>query len=100
MSNHTPGPWFYHKQGDANFYAITHHKEKRNEVNWLLSLQHNGEQGIKEQTANMMLISKAPNMYKLLVNIAGYNDIVKEQFRISESLVDEINRLIKEIDNE
>lgn len=28
-TKHTPGPWHYHEQGDANFYAITHHHERR-----------------------------------------------------------------------
>ena len=62
MSNHTPGPWYFHEQGSACFYAITHFKEKRNSVDWLLSLQHNGEQLLEEERANMRLIAAAPDL--------------------------------------
>ena len=62
MSNHTPGPWYFHEQGSACFYAITHFKEKLNSVDWLLSLQHNGEQLLEEERANMCLIAAAPEL--------------------------------------
>ena len=66
MSNHTPGPWYFHEQGSACFYAITHFKEKRNSVDWLLSLQHNGEQLLEEERANMRLIAAAPELLEAL----------------------------------
>jgi len=59
---HTPGPWFYREQGEANSYAITHYKERRKAVDWLLALQHNGEQLDEEQRANMQLICAAPEL--------------------------------------
>ena len=70
MSKYTPGPWKFHEQGDANFYAIIPFKDRRKYVDWLLSLQHNGEQLDFEQKANMLLIAAAPDLlealYKLL----------------------------------
>ena len=66
MRLHTPGPWEFHEQGDANFYAITHFKDRRKSVDWLLSLQHNGEQLDFEQKANMLLIAAAPDLLEAL----------------------------------
>ena len=66
MRLHTPGPWEFHEQGDANFYAITHFKDRRKSVDWLLSLQHNGEQLDFEQKANMLLIAAAPDLLDAL----------------------------------
>ena len=79
MSNHAPGPWYFHEQGSACFYAITHFKEKHNSVDWLLSLQHNGEQLLEEERANMRLIAAAPELLHELQKAhrtlckAGYN---------------------------
>ena len=66
MRLHTPGPWEFHEQGYANFYAITHFKEWCKSVDWLLSLQHNGEQLDFEQKANMLLIAAAPDLLEAL----------------------------------
>ncbi len=101
MSNiHTPGPWHFHEQGDANFYAITHFKEKRKEVDWLLVVQHNGEDLVERQRANMRLITAAPEMLKALQGVISHNNALIEEYQISPSLIYKVEQAIKKSTDE
>src|SRR5690606_38510263 len=53
-SQHTPGPWTLHEDGDANHYSIIA------DGKWLISFLHNGEKWDAEQSANAKLIAAAP----------------------------------------
>lgn len=61
MSEHTPGPWKPHQQGDANFYAILH------ENKWLASIQFNGELMEAKQMANLNVMAAAPELLETLI---------------------------------
>lgn len=56
MSEHTPGPWRYHADGDANHYCILAGER------WLISFLHNGEQLTPVQESNIHLMVAAPEM--------------------------------------
>ena len=71
-SKYTPGPWHYHEQGEANSYAITHFKERRKSVDWMIALLHNGEAMTEEQRANMQLIAAAPELLDALENLLDW----------------------------
>ncbi len=77
MSKHTPGPWNWHRQGDANeFYLLA------NEKRWVISFRQNGEAWSAEQEANANVIAAATELLHMLytalpfvedaVNDAGY----------------------------
>lgn len=77
MSAHTPGPWKFHEQGDANDYCLLTH-----ENNWVISFRQNGEMRNAEQRANAQLIAAAPDLLAALQSmemaLTGYthqNDI-------------------------
>lgn len=87
MSKYTPGPWKFHEQGDANFYAIIHFKDRRKYVDWLLALRHNGEQLDFEQKANMLLIAAAPDLLEALDKLlaATVNEDLKYGITLTEA---------------
>lgn len=60
MSKHTPGPWVFLEQGDANAYAILTHNNR-----WVIAFSQNGELWTDEQHANTRLIAAAPEMYDI-----------------------------------
>lgn len=56
MPEHTPTPWSFHEQGDANqYYILAPHGR------WVLGLLHNGEPLRAEQLANLRRIVAAVN---------------------------------------
>jgi hypothetical protein len=58
---HTPGPWEWHAQGDANEYVLL-----TNEKRWVIAFRQNGELLLPEQEANARLIEAAPVMLEAL----------------------------------
>ncbi len=56
-TQHTPGPWSYHANGDANHYCILREGKR-----WVVSFLQNGEIWTPEQEANARLIAAAPDM--------------------------------------
>jgi hypothetical protein len=61
---HTPGPWTYHADGEANHYTLM-----RSDGGWLISFLHNGEQWTLTQEANARLMAAAPEMLEALKNL-------------------------------
>lgn len=63
MSNvkHTPGPWKFHAQGDANDYCLL-----TNEKRWVIGFLQNGEIFVGEQLANARLVAAAPELLDAL----------------------------------
>lgn len=60
-TKHTPGPWYFHEQGDANNYCLM-----RNDKRWVIAFQQNGEIWKEEQLANATLIATAPELLEAL----------------------------------
>lgn len=60
---HTPGPWTFHEDGDANHYCLLIDNGKR----WLVSFLQNGELWTNEQRANARLIAQAPALSGVLI---------------------------------
>lgn len=58
---HTPGPWAYVENGDANCYQV-----RDGSGRWLLALLHNGEELTEQQRANLLLIAAAPELLEAL----------------------------------
>ena len=61
---HTPGPWLVHEDGEANFFTVMDSKG-----NWLLRIQHNGEQLLEKQRANLHLIAAMPELLEALIDV-------------------------------
>lgn len=58
---HTPGPWKFHEQGDANQYCLL-----TNDKRWVIAFSQNGELHTPEQIANAKLIAAAPDLLEAL----------------------------------
>lgn len=61
---HTPTPWTYREDGDANHFAILTGDEKQ----WVISFLHNGEAMPVQQKANAAFIVRAVNSHAALVD--------------------------------
>lgn len=93
----TPGPWKSHAQGEANEYALLTHGGR-----WVISFQQNGEILTEQQLANARLISKAPDMYRLLriCEVELMPDVDAEGNPIgNRDLWERIRALLKEVDD-
>ena len=98
MSNkHTPGPWRFHANGDANDYTILGPDDR-----WVIGFIQNGEIWKEEQLANAKLIAACPTMLKELQHIVerintvavdAIGDKVSSAFCIA--LKDRANEIIK-----
>lgn len=66
ISKHTEGNWMFKPSGDANFYFLQVESKTNT---WLMNIQQNGELSDEEQIANVNLITTAPDMLKLLIEI-------------------------------
>lgn len=64
--NHTPGPWNWHAQGDANDYCLL-----TNGARWVISFRQNGEFLVGEELANAQLIASSPELLSALQAVAG-----------------------------
>ena len=64
---HTPGPWKFHANGDANDYSILGPNN-----NWVIAFIQNGEIWTEQQLANAKLIAAAPDMLEALVKWINY----------------------------
>lgn len=58
---HTPGPWTFRAQGEANEYCLM-----TADGRWLLAFLHNGEEWTAKQVANARLIAAAPDLLAAL----------------------------------
>ena len=56
-TKHTPGPWKWHEQGDANEFCVL-----ANDDRWVISFRQNGEFLLGEERANARLIAAAPKL--------------------------------------
>jgi hypothetical protein len=57
-TQHTPGPWQFKSQGEANLFAIIN----PNNGKWIASFWQNGEMWTHEQEANAKLMATAPEL--------------------------------------
>jgi hypothetical protein len=69
MSNHTPGPWIYKAQGDAQEFCLLRERED-GKLDWLVAFRNNGQHWSEHQEANAKLIAAAPDMIKALKKIS------------------------------
>jgi hypothetical protein len=96
MSNkHTPGPWHFHQNGDANDFTFL-----ADETRWVMRLIFNGELYLDEEIATAKLIAAAPDMLKALQGVISHNNGLKEQYQISPSLIDQVEQAIKKATDE
>jgi hypothetical protein len=65
-NKHTPGPWNWHAQGDANDYCLL-----TSGARWIISFRQNGEKLYGEQLANAQLIAAAPDLLAALENVTA-----------------------------
>lgn len=61
-TKHTPGPWKFHEQGEANQFCLL----TTNDNHWVIGLIQNGELWTDEQKANARLIAAAPELLETL----------------------------------
>jgi hypothetical protein len=54
---HTPGPWVWREQGEANNWCIITNSQR-----WVIGFAQNGELATLEQKANARLIAAAPDL--------------------------------------
>jgi hypothetical protein len=92
MGKHTQGPWNLKPDGEANFFTIADSKQ-----NWLMRIQHNGEQSLQEQTTNANLIAAAPELLEALKEVISivkiHSEGTKNNFAWAE--LDYANEIIK-----
>jgi hypothetical protein len=60
----TPGPFGLIEDGEANRFHIM-----RPSGNWLMAVQHNGEQLVREQRINMRAMAAAPRLVDALAEL-------------------------------
>lgn len=65
-AQHTPGPWLVREDGESNFFGVMCNG------NWLLRIQHNGEQTVEKQKANIQLVVTAPELLAALQEILPF----------------------------
>jgi hypothetical protein len=63
MSNHTPGPWEFKGQGDADEFVMLTHDGK-----WIIAFRQNGELMTATQRANAKLMAASPRLLEALQN--------------------------------
>ena len=63
MSEHTPGPWTFHANRNANNYHI------RAGDDWPIAILHNGESLGSTQEANLRLMVAAPELLAALKDL-------------------------------
>ena len=63
-AQHTPAPWEFREDGDANHYCILAGNR------WLISFLHNGEQMTAQQIANAKFIVRACTAHDELLEAA------------------------------
>ena len=61
--DHTPLPWNWHEQGEANEYCLL-----TNDKRWVLAFRQNGEIWTKEQKANAEFIVRACNSHDAMLD--------------------------------
>lgn len=84
---HTPGPW------TAVIYRGTYDQPLITAKDgWIGRLNSFPE---RQHEANAKLIAAAPEMLKALQGVVHHNDNLKQIYKTSESLMDQINQAIK-----
>jgi hypothetical protein len=91
---HTPGPWTFHQNGDGS-YSILGKKISEKEYQWIVGFIQNGEFWTEEQLANAKLIAAAPEMLKALQGVISHDDALVERYKISPSLIFQVENAIK-----
>ena len=73
---HTPGPWVWAESTyEPNKFSIG------TDSGWLASVQHNGEQLVERQRANVSLIAAAPDLLSALeLLVAGIENSVSDTY--------------------
>ena len=90
---HTPGPWNFHIQGDADDYCLLTHDGK-----WIISFRQNGELLTPEQIANAHLIATAPDLLEALEYLMSWQ--VKNVDRWHNAAYDNAARVVKKATGE
>lgn len=85
--NFTPGPWKVERRTTPGQFVTAIHIVSKDE-------SHIAEVGPCLIDQNAKLIAKAPDMYKTLHNILKYDDDIKPEFCMAQSLRLEIENLI------
>ena len=62
-TKHTPGPWRFVEQGDANMYGMVTAGNR-----WIISFQQNGELLSETELANAKLMAAAPELLEALIS--------------------------------
>lgn len=100
MSKHTPGPWKvingWNEKGEGRFFpSVVIHEADELYNRIIINVSHDQQQ--QSLMANARLISKAPEMYDLLSMIRDHR-LYGRPLKFEE--IDEIDSLLKTIDNE
>ena len=93
-TKHTPGPWRFIEQGDANMYGMVTAGNR-----WIISFRQNGELMSETELANAKLMAAAPELLealKLILSdikqLLGDYDI---EFHNSGSIIESENAIKK-----
>jgi hypothetical protein len=81
-TKHTPGPWVVKNSGESNYFTIAD-----SQANWLMQIQHNGEQYAVVQDANARLIAAAPELLESLIYFCENIELSKLNVRKDFSLL-------------
>ena len=86
MVTHTPGPWLFVEQGDANEYALLTADKK----GWVIGFLQNGEMMTARQIANARLIAAAPTL------LAACQAVLDESPASDGKRIESIKRICRE----
>jgi len=89
-TNHTPGPWVFHEQGDANQFCLL-----TSDKNWVISFGQNGELSTEKQIANAKLIAAAPELLNALIDVLNVYGPRANNGTIGHVVITKAERAIK-----
>lgn len=83
---HTPAPWVFHEQGDANDYCLLTSDKK----GWIVAFTQNGELSTDRQLANARRMCAAVNACEGISTEELEKGIVRELISALEYLLEEV----------
>jgi hypothetical protein len=97
--NHTPGPWIYKAQGDAQEFVLLKERED-GKLDWLVSFRDNGQHWSEHQEANAKLIAAAPELLEACITaLADTEGLLSEEFELNpanlKATIETLSKAIK-----